>query len=314
MNKAIKHISVASTLLLAGMHAFNLITDQCLIPVTSTKNNKTFQWRSLHINYSEKGNENNPALLLLHNLSPSSSQEEWYRTDDSLADRFHIFKIDLPGCGRSDKPNIIYINYMYVQLINDFIKEVIKKKTILCATEYASSATLMAARIYPEMIDKVILISPPPIDELIKPAAKKEKITDKILATPIIGTFLYNCIMNKENILDQYTYDYFYNKINIPEKALDIAYFNAHYNHSNGRYLYGSILSNYTNINIIHALPKIQRAVYFISHEHRKPICQEYKKYNPAIHEIYVKNCRKLPQLEIPETICQHICDIAFSA
>ena len=61
----------------------------------------------------------------------------------------------------------------------------------------------MAARIYPEMIDKIIVISPPPIDDLIKQAAKKEKILDKVLTTPILGTFLYNCIMNKENILDQ---------------------------------------------------------------------------------------------------------------
>lgn len=311
MNKAIKQISVASTLLLAGMHAFNFITDRCLIPVTSSKNYKIYTWKNLNINYSEKGDENKPALLLIHNLSPASSQEEWYRIDNELAEHFHIYKIDLPGCGKSDKPNIIYINYLYVQLISDFIKEVIKKKTSICATEYSSSATLMAARIYPEMIDKIIIISPPPIDELIKQAAKKEKILDKVLTAPILGTFLYNCIMNKENILDQYTYEYFYNKINIPEKSVDISYYNAHYNHSYGKYLYASILSNYTNINIIHALPKIQNKIYIISHENTKEICQEYKKYNPAIKDIYVSNCRKLPQLEIPETIRQHIYKIA---
>lgn len=312
MKKAMKHITVASTLLLAGMHTFNYITDKSLVPATSSKNNNQYQWKNLTINYCEKGNKSNPVLMLLHNLDPSSSKEEWYRIDDDLADHFHIYELDLPGCGKSDKPNIIYINYMYVQLISDFIKEVIKTKTTICATAYSCSFTLMTARIYPEIIDKIIIISPPAIGEFCMQAEKREKIIDKILTTPVIGTFIYNCIMTKENILDRYTHDYFYNKVNIPEKSLDTSYYSAHYNHSNGKYLYGSIACNYININIIHALSKLQHKVYLISHQSQKEICQEYKKYNPTIQAIYVSNCRKLPQLEIPETIREKICRIAL--
>ncbi len=312
MNKAMKNITVASTILLAGMHALNYITDQCLIPVTSSKDNKIFHWRNLTIHYSEKGNAKNPALLLLHNLDPASSKEEWYRIDRELSEHFHIYELDLPGCGKSDKPNIIYINYMYVQLINDFINQIINKKTTICATAYSCSFTLMAARIYPEMIDKIIIISPPAIDTFVKQAETKEKLIDKMLSIPIIGTFSYNCIMTKENILDRNTYDYFYNKVNIPDRYLDISYYNAHYNHSNGKYLYGSIVSNYTNINLIHALPKIKHKIYLISHKDDKTICQEYIKYNPSIQAIYVSNCRKLPQLEIPETIRDQIYRIAL--
>jgi len=310
MDKPVKKLITISTLLLTGMHIINQYTDTCITPVTSSKNDKTFVWKNLKINYSEKGNDKNPALLLLHNLSPSSSKEEWYCIDDKLAEQFHIYELDLPGCGRSDKPNITYINYMYVQLLNDFINNIIGKRTHICTTAFSSAFTFMAARMHTEMIDKIIVINPTSFSQLYAPVTKEGKIKEKILDLPILGTFLYNCIMNKTSITNDYKYLYFYNEKNIPEKAVDISYYNAHCKHSSGKYLFGSMLGNYTNINLIHALPKIQNDIYLIGNRNYKKIFQEYKKYNPTIHTIYVSNCRLLPQMEIPETIIEKIYNI----
>ena len=55
-----------------------------------------------------------------------------------------VYTIDLLGCGRSDKPNITYTNYLYVQLIDNFIKDVIKEKTDVVATGSSVSFTVMA--------------------------------------------------------------------------------------------------------------------------------------------------------------------------
>lgn len=310
MYKSIKKVAFTTTLLLTGMKIFNFYTEQTLTPVTSSGNDKIFLWKDLKINYTEKGNTDSPALLLLHNLDPASSKEEWHRIDTILSQHFHIYELDLPGCGKSDKPNMIYINYMYVQIISDFIKKIIGVKTNICASAYSGSYTFMTARFYPELIDKIIVISPPAMDALIKPATKKAKLFEKALQLPIAGTFLYNCIMSKENILDHYACAYFYNENNIPEQAIDISYFNAHYDHSNGKYLLGSIYNNYTNINIIHALPKMNHEIYLITNHNKKHVCTEYKKYNPAIHTIYVSNCRMLPHMEIPETVAEKLIHI----
>lgn len=310
MNKPVKQLITISTLLLTGMHIVNRYTDICITPVTTVKNDKTFVWKDLKINYSEKGNSNNPALLLLHNLSPSSSKEEWYCIDDKLAKHFHIFELDLPGCGRSDKPNVTYINYMYVQLLHDFIKDIMRKKVNICTTAYSSAFTIMAARMYTEIIDKIIVINPTSFDKLYAPVTKEGKLKETILDLPILGTFLYNCIMSKSSIEDNYKYVYFYNEKNVPEKAIDISYYNAHCKQSSGKYLLGSMLGNYTNINIIHALPNINNQIYLIGNGNYKNIFQEYKKYNPSIRAIYLSNCRLLPQMEIPETIIEKICNI----
>lgn len=307
MNKSIKKIITTSTLLVTGMYSINQYIDTCLSPVISAKNDKTYLWKDMHIIYSEKGEKNHPVLLLLHNLYPSSSKEEWYRIDDHLAEKYHIFELDLPGCGNSDKQNITYINYMYVQIITDFIKEIIGEKTNICATAFSSSFTIMAARIRPDLINKIILINPTSIEELVKPVTKESCFLEKIFSLPVIGTFLYNCIMSKSSITDDYKYTYFYNEHNVPIKAVEISYYNAHYLHSNGKYLLGSIIGNYTNINIIHALPKINNDIYLIGNGKHKPVIQSYKKYSPYVHGIYVSNCRLLPQLEIPNTIIEKI-------
>ena len=65
--------------------------------------------------------------LLIHDLTPSSSAYEWSKMIDELAESHTVYALDLLGCGRSDKPSITYANYLYVQLITDFAKQVIKE-------------------------------------------------------------------------------------------------------------------------------------------------------------------------------------------
>lgn len=310
MKKNVKNMITASTLLLTGLYTINRFIEANISPITPTKNEKTFIWKNTNINYMEKGNHTNPPLLLIHNLYPSSSKEEWYRMDDLLADNFHIYELDLPGCGKSDKPNQIYVNYMYVQLISDFIKEVINQKTNICAAAFSSSFTLMTARFHPDIIEKIIVINPTSIGELVAPVTKQSELKKRMLELPIIGTSLYNFRMNKSMIMDDYKYVYFYNDKNVPSKSVDISYFNAHYKDSNGKYLLSSIIGNYTNINIIHALSKIQNEIYLIGSGNYKSIIQEYLRYNNHINAFYVTNCRLLPQLEIPKTIVDKINDI----
>lgn len=313
MNKHIKRILKITSLSLSTMFCFNKVIDAKLTPVVSSKNNKTYHWKDVDITYSILGDMDKTPLLLLHNLHPSSSKEEWYQIDKALARDYTIYEIDLPGCGKSDKPNETYVNYMFVQLLQDFIKHVIGKKTNVCATAFSSSFTIMTARMNPELFDKIIIINPTSVEELVLPVTKKTEFKKKFFDLPIIGTFAYNCRMTKSGLVDDYKYMYYYNDRIVSSKITDIAYYNAHYLHSNGRFLYGSILGNYTNINVIHSLPLIKSELYLIGNGQYKNIMQEYKKYNENINISYISNCRLLPQLEIPRTIEERILSILQS-
>ena len=80
----------------------------------------------------------------VHDLTVYSSAYEWNKIIDKLAENHTVYALDLLGCGRSEKPKITYTNYLYVQLISDFIKNVIHEKTDVVASGFSSSFTLLA--------------------------------------------------------------------------------------------------------------------------------------------------------------------------
>lgn len=313
MNKYFKLLFKTSLISLSGMYFFNKQIETKITPIVPSKKNLIYHWKDIDVTYTILSENNNTPLLLIHNLNPSSSKEEWCEIEKKISKKYKIYEIDLPGCGISDKPNETYVNYMFVQLLQDFIKKVIGKKTNVCASAFSSSFTIMAARMTPELFDKIIILNPTSVKKLVSPVTKKNEYIKKFYNLPIIGTFAYNCRMTKLSISDDYRYIYFYNDQIVNQRMIEIAYYNAHYLHARGRYLYGSILGNYTNINIIHSLPLIKNEIYLIGSGQYKNIMQEYKKYNENIKINYISNCRLLPQLEIPRTIEEKIISILDS-
>lgn len=99
-------------------------------------------------------------ILLIHDLSPASSGYEWKEFARRLAKDRTVYTIDLLGFGRSEKPNLTYTNYLYVQLISDFIKSEIGHRTDVAATGDSSSIAVMACSNSPELFDRLLLINP----------------------------------------------------------------------------------------------------------------------------------------------------------
>ena len=129
MGKKTKNLIMLSAATVAGIYAFNKF-----IEATSTKKNLLkeesgtfFEWKLGDIFYKKTGSGS--PVLLIHDINVSSSSEEWSKIYKLLAKSHTVYVMDLIGCGRSDKPAIQYTNYMYVQLITDFINKVIKEKT-----------------------------------------------------------------------------------------------------------------------------------------------------------------------------------------
>jgi hypothetical protein len=64
--------------------------------------------------------------------------------------------------------------------------------------------------------------------------------------------------------------------------------------------------ANYTNINIVHALKKINNSIYLIESKEKtncKEIINSYLSYNSSIEASYINNSIYLPQLEVPEQL-----------
>lgn len=75
--------------------------------------------------YTVSGHEG-PAILLVHGFG---AFWEHYRDNiNSIAsDRNRVWAITLLGFGRSEKPNVVYTELMWAELVRDFIIEVVEE-------------------------------------------------------------------------------------------------------------------------------------------------------------------------------------------
>ena len=149
-----------------------------------------YEWRFGKIYYRKKGH--GTPVLLIHDLNVYSSAYEWNKVIDELAKTRTVYAVDLLGCGRSEKPRITYTNYLYVQLITDFIKNVIGEKTDVVANGYSGSFSVLAGYSDTDYIKKLILINPPSLASLNRIPSKRSKLHKFILELPVFGTLIYN--------------------------------------------------------------------------------------------------------------------------
>lgn len=310
MKKNIKHFFLLTGLAVGCIYGINKFIDTTsgIKKLLSSNTGRFFEWRYGNIFYTKQG-EGSP-ILLIHDLHPASSSIEWNHILKKLEKDHTVYTIDLLGCGRSDKPNLTYTNYMYVQLITDFVKKVIEQKTDVIVTGDSCSFILMAANMDETIFNKLFFISPPSLESMQANPNNQNNLLKKILELPIIGTFFYNLQITEDKITHLFEKDYYRRKSFISTKIKDYYYESAHLKHSSGRFLFGSILGHYTNINMIPALKKVENGIFLIGSRDSKnfiEIIDSYIKYDENIQAAYISNCNKLPQLEIPDKLCEII-------
>lgn len=285
-----------------------------LVQMTATSKNLLtdsqslcYKWRFGNIHYTKSGS--GKPLLLIHDLNAASSGYEWHQLVPKLQESYTVYTIDLLGCGRSEKCAITYTNYLYVQLISDFIKSEIGHRTSVIATGEAASIPVMACANNSDLFDQLMLISPHSLLEYSQIPGKSSKLYKLIVEFPIIGTLLYHIATSKKAIREELAADCFSNPYSVKANYIDACYESANLG-SSPKSVYASVISNFTKCNINSALKKIDNSIYLVggaSSEHMAEILEEYKQHNPAIETYLIPNAKKLPQLETPAELYELI-------
>lgn len=272
------------------------------------KENNYYSWRFGNIYYEKIGS--GKPILLIHDLNTCSSSYEWHKLINKLSETNTVYTLDLLGCGRSEKPDFTYTDFLYVQLITDFIKNIIKEKTDVIATGESSAFTLMTASSTEDLIDKILLINPVNMVKLTKVPTAQTKLLKHLICFPIIGTLLYNLLITKKTIKETFQSEYFYNVDKITEKDIDTYFESAHLENTGSKYLFASMISRYTNANILLNLQKIKNSIFIITGDgnpENHAIAEIYQSELPSIEITGIKNTKHLPQLEKPEDVLEQI-------
>lgn len=293
-----------------ALHTFNKISYKYFTKKNLLLNTENFcyDWRFGQIRYIKKG-QSSP-VLLLHDLTLGSSLYEYHKIINKLAKKHEVYAIDLLGYGLSEKPNLTYTNYLYVQLVTDFTKQVIKRKTSIVASNDAAPIAIMACQNDADIIDKIISINPQDLYSLSQIPNSKSKLLKRIYNLPILGTFLFNLKACKKSITNSFTTDYFYNPELVTAEMVATYTEAAHIKDYHSKYSYTSYIGNYMNTNILHAIKKIDNSIFIIAGaevDNIRTIVSNYRYFNPSIEKIYITKTKRYPQLEKPDSVIRNI-------
>jgi pimeloyl-ACP methyl ester carboxylesterase len=125
---------------------------------TTTVLGQYWTWRDQQIYYVHRGqNLTLPPLLLIHGFGAST--DHWSKNISDLSRDFEVWAIDLLGFGRSAKPNWQYGGDLWREQLHDFIKQIVKRPTVLVGNSIGGYACLTVAAEYPESTAGVILLN-----------------------------------------------------------------------------------------------------------------------------------------------------------
>lgn len=267
----------------------------------SMKGARFYKWRYGNVYYSKTGHGS--PILLVHDLVPILSADEWMHVIPELAKDHTVYAIDLLGCGRSDKPKMIYTQFLYVQLLNHFIEEVIGEPVDIVATGNAFAAAVMAERMQPDQFKTMCGINPIHPDATARQPGRHRELFRDVLSSPVVGTYIYNICNCHRVVRDKFLKDYFHDTSKVSKEMVDIFYQNAHYDHQQAKHMFSSLNNNYLNLDIRPALKQCEKPIHIIygsDNPEKRLGNHAYRRYCQNVHVYQIAQTAGLPQLEKP--------------
>lgn len=232
-----------------------------------------YEWKYGKIHYTVHGHGR--PLLLVHGICIGAGHHEWQKNVEELSKSYQVYCIDLLGFGFSDRPKMTYTAYLYALLLNDFIRDIVKRPVCAVGSSSSSAFLIMACRLHPKNFNKLLLVAPTGIHEPL--ADKNSKWKRRLLELPMIGTGIYCAMASKKYcklFLEKFC---FYAKEScISPQLVKTYYAFAHLGGSSNQYPIASFLCKYMSIDI--------KAAY---HDLKLPICivwGENSQINPVTH------------------------------
>jgi pimeloyl-ACP methyl ester carboxylesterase len=138
-------------------------------------------------------------LVLIHGHNAAASAYEFRRQFHALAEHYHVVAPDLLGYGLSERPPIDYNAGMYIELIRDLLREVVRAPAIVVASSLSGAHAIQVAADDPEWITHLVLIGPTGLTHLTNPSGPGLVVTS-VLRSPVLGETLFHALASRAGI------------------------------------------------------------------------------------------------------------------
>lgn len=107
--------------------------------------------------YVEAGPKDAPAVIMLHGIA--GSLENFAANIAAHAEHFHVFALDLMGCGWSDRPDFPYTGDIYANHLLSFMNVLNIEKASFIGLSLGSKLAAYFAHLHPERTQSFIMIA-----------------------------------------------------------------------------------------------------------------------------------------------------------
>ncbi len=230
-----------------------------------------YKWHHGKVHYQRKG-VGDP-LVLIHNIYPGASHEEWEQNIDSLARHFTVHAVDLLGFGDSDAPKIKYTAATYVELIFDFLREVALKPAVVVSSGLSCAYVSEVAAWRANLLDRMVFVCPRSEPVGMDSPRWLAAIRRFLLNTSALGGGYYDTMVG-ETELEIYLRQCFCNPRSVTRAKIQRLMKNAQLEGS--VHAYSSLVTGYLDSSILKWLPKAGVPLLLIWGKEAKPTPVEH--------------------------------------
>lgn len=266
-----------------------------------------YAWKLGEISFQRIGE--GPPLVLVHSFGPGHDCEEWRAAASELAGSHRVFALDLLGWGRSDKPRVQYDGELYIQLLSDFLDDVVGERAVLVAAGLSAAYAVQLAVDHPEAVRGLALSVPSGVHIYGDEPDLKDALVHRLLRTPLLGTSALNLCTSHTAIARYLKRDVF----SAPDRV-DAAVVERHHRsaHQPGSHLpLAAYFSGYLNHRVEQALSRLDLPIWIGWGRHAKgpPVetADLWLQHAPGIALEVFEESGNLPHVEAVGPFCRRL-------
>ena len=196
---------------------------------------------NLDLFYFEAGIDQQQQILMLHGLGDEA--DTWRHVFLPLAEHYHVFAVDLPGFGRSDKPISAYTPLFLMEVINEFINTLGIINTIMMGSSLGGLLAHGLGMDHPERVNGLVLVG--------GGLPQSKSMGDwslRLMQLPILGEWLYTRLRKDPTAAYNSLRNVYHDLDSLPESDREFLYtrVNQRVWDDNQRHAYFSTLRNLT--------------------------------------------------------------------
>lgn len=267
--------------------------------------NEFYDWFDGRVFYKVAGKENNGApVVFIHNVGVGHSSFTWRKNFDELSQTYCVYAPDLLGFGFSDKPaNVTYSADLYVEVIRDFLRDVVKRPAHIIAISLGAAYSIRVADEYPELVRSLVLASPTGAGILSNRPGMTGAAFYGLLQSPVLGTSFYNAMASERSIRDFARQQYFFDRHRVTKRFVNYHYATSH--QPGAQHAITAFLSGFLNTDARESFSRLKQPVTLVwgKQDTTNPIerAAELLQLNPNARLEIFDRCRMSPPEEHPE-------------